>query len=129
MSNFQKTYLPTGDILFKVYWLEMGKGRSINKMCGWCKLHGYENPDTGKPPTWMAVWFRMYRWMIRPENQEEAFQIFSEAEKNDNNRIHFSYEGETRQHFKMWLKSQARTSLSSGRRRIAYKKIVDGLDV
>lgn len=74
----------------------------------------------------MAVWFRMYRWAIRPENQDEAKSIFDSADKNE--EPHFSYEvGAYNQYnFDQWLKSQAKTSLY-GRPRV-FKSVVKSLN-
>lgn len=120
MSNFNKSYLPDGETLFKVYWTQMGEARSINTLRRWCKSNGYINPETGKMPTQMAVWFRMYRWMAN--NKETAFEIFMSSPKNEDN--HFSYEvGKyTRQNFEEWFRSQAKTCYY-GRPR-ALKRIV-----
>lgn len=74
----------------------------------------------------MAVWFKMYRWMVKPENYDRAYEIFSVAIKND--EPHFSYElGRFNEYeFKQWLKKQAKTCLY-GRHRV-YTNILKSVE-
>lgn len=102
----------------------MGVARSVGMVCKWCKAHGYVNPKTGRKPKDMAVWFRMYRWMIRPENQEVAYKIFKDAEKNG--EPHFAFEGENRYQFNQWIKKQAKTCLYKRNR--VYASIVKSVE-
>ena len=69
-----------GEKLFRYYWEEMGNGRSCVKLAKWAGKQGLKNPNTGKPPSPMAVWFAMWRWALIPENQKVAYDIYNKAQ-------------------------------------------------
>ena len=78
MSNpiLDKKYLP-GKELFRVYYLEMGNGRSFGRLQKWCLSHQIVNPKTLNVPTRMGLWKAMWRWAAK--NREEAWEILSES--------------------------------------------------
>lgn len=65
--------------LFIEYYQTMGTARSYIKLVNYCVVQGWMNPRTGKKPTRMTCWFSLWRWAIRPENQEEAYKIYNQA--------------------------------------------------
>ena len=68
-----------GGILFKYYFQTMGTARSMDKLSRFCKTEGIVNKD-GNPPTRMGLHKAMWRWAIRKENQQEAFEIYTSSE-------------------------------------------------
>ena len=56
----------------------MGDARSLVKLYKWCISEGYVHKN-GKPVTRMAIWLRMWRWAVKPENQKKAQEIFNTA--------------------------------------------------
>lgn len=82
--NQKKQFLKEHDEeLFIHYYVTMGGARSTVKLVDYCALQGWLNPITRKPPSRMAVWFGMWRWAIRPENQERAYQLYNKAKLDD----------------------------------------------
>lgn len=65
--------------LFDRYYVLMGPARSTIKLVEYCVSHGWLNPRTGKAPTRMGCWFSMWRWALRPENQEDAYQMYQKS--------------------------------------------------
>jgi hypothetical protein len=71
-----KKYLD-GELLFRKYHA-LGRAKSVTKLQKWCKENVLVNQDTGKAPTHMALWFAMWRWALRPENQGTAREIYNQ---------------------------------------------------
>jgi len=80
--NLHAEVLPSGEFLYKKYWLEMGTARSIPKLAEWCRKNGYVHKTTGKAVTNGGIWLKMWRWALRPENLEEARKIFNQASRD-----------------------------------------------
>ena len=76
-----ESILPPGEVLYKRYWEEMGNARSLVKLYKWCISEGYVHAD-GKPVTKMAIWMRMWRWALKPENNKRAQEIFNRASRD-----------------------------------------------
>ena len=76
-----KNIIPDGETLFRKYWEEMGDARSLVKMRKWCIAEGYVHKN-GTPATKMAIWFKMWRWALKPENQKKAQEIFNKASRD-----------------------------------------------
>lgn len=62
--------------LFVHYYETMGSARSTGKLAGYCVTKGWINRQTRKAPSRMAVWFAMWRWAIRRENQSRAYKMY-----------------------------------------------------
>lgn len=69
--------------LFSYYYETMGDARSYGKLQAYCATRGWVNSRTHKAPTAMALWFSMWRWAIRPENRDAAYQIYQNYERDD----------------------------------------------
>jgi len=84
MSRKKKvwTYLPEGEYLFRIYYEEMGLARSHQKLIKRLVSEGYINPKTGKPPSSMSTWNRMWRWALHKENQQKAYEMYNSALKD-----------------------------------------------
>jgi hypothetical protein len=76
-------FLPTGEVLFKKYFLEMGRARSVYKLVDWMLTKKIVNPRTGLPPSAMGVWFRMWRYACDPDTSKQAYEIFNQAMRDE----------------------------------------------
>lgn len=61
--------------LFRTYWQILGDGRSLAHLQSSFPI----NPKTGRRVTRDAGYKAMWRWACRPENYQEAFQIFQRS--------------------------------------------------
>ena len=80
--NLSSEILPSGEFLYKKYWLEMGTARSLGKLQKWCIENGYVHKTTGKKPTIGAIWLKMWRWALRTKNLKEAEEVFNKASRD-----------------------------------------------
>lgn len=110
-------YMPSGEVLYKLYWEEMGLARSYVKVRKWCASNGYRNPKTGKAPAPMAPFWRMWRWALEKKNFETAYEIYNKAQIDEGNFV-------TRQQFKEFLDDKALTVFRVQRR--MYEKYMSG---
>ncbi len=72
--------------LFLYYYETMGDARSYQKLQGYCVTQGWINPDKkrkNRVPGRMALWFAIWRWAIRPENQTQAYEVYQKVEMDD----------------------------------------------
>jgi len=66
-----------GEALFKHYYLEMGDGRSYNKLARWASDKWGQNPENGKDWTNNSVWQAAWRWAF--DNLEYAKRVYSDT--------------------------------------------------
>lgn len=77
--------------LFVKYYQTMGTARSYIKLVNFCVIQGWVSPVTRKRPTRMSCWFSMWRWAIKPENQQDAYQIYNSSLRDEGQYL--SWEG------------------------------------
>ena len=66
-----------GEAIFNHYYIEMGDGRSYNKLTRWASTKWGKNPETGKDWTTGAVWQAAWRWAL--ENLDYAKKVYADT--------------------------------------------------
>jgi hypothetical protein len=95
-------YLPDGEYIYRLYFIEMGQARSYAKLCKRLAAEGHVNPKTGNKPAVRSVWYKMWRWALLKENQDAAYQVYNDALRDEGKFM-------TREEFKKYLDEQAIT--------------------
>ena len=69
------SYIGDGKIYFEK-WVSLGKAGNVSKVALWAGNElGKKNPKTGRPPTPMGIWQKMWRWCLR--NPEEGRSLYA----------------------------------------------------
>lgn len=95
-------YLPDGGELFRMYYQEMGQARSYIKLSRLLATKGYTNPKTGNACIPYALWYKVWRWALMKEHQQEAYQIYNDALRDEGRFMTFD-------EFKAYLDEQSLT--------------------
>lgn len=74
-SHLNKLRFLDGEKLFKK-WTDMGKAGSLRLLIKYAESQGWKNPNTGRPPSNMAVWNSMWRWAVK--NEELAKPLYKD---------------------------------------------------
>lgn len=70
------SYLGDGEAIFKK-WISWGKAGNVKMLSIWAgEEMGWKNPNTGRNPSGMGVWSRMWRWALR--NPEKARPLYAD---------------------------------------------------
>jgi len=92
---------PHAEFLFDYYWRVMGAARSYYRLVPLCAEMGILNFKTGFPPTRMSIFKAIWRWAIRKENFDKAYEIANKALFNEGKFM-------TREEWKEFLKEKIR---------------------
>lgn len=59
------SYIGDGEPLFRK-WVSWGKAGTVQMVADWAKNEcGLKNPKTGRGPSAMGIWAKMWRWALR----------------------------------------------------------------